>query len=72
MSNAANAQLDQPSISKGITVSNETTDGKRDIYSLGLGKVAVRPVPVSPTSHSSSPERRYPTRQRNPSNRLNL
>ena len=33
VSDAANTQLDQPGISKGITVSNETTEVSRDIQS---------------------------------------
>ena len=70
VSHAANAQLDRPGISKGITVSNETTEVNRDIQS-GV-REGGSPVPASPISHPSSPEPRYPTRQRNPPNHLNL
>ena len=59
VSEAANAQLDQPGISKGITVSNETTEVNRDIQS-GV-REGGSPVPTSSISHPSSTERRYPT-----------
>ena len=51
-------------------MSNETTEVNRDIQS-GV-REGGSPVPASPISQPSSPERRYPTRQRNPPNRLNL
>ena len=70
MSDAANAQLDQPGIYKGITVSNETTEVNRDMQS-GV-REGGSPVPASTISHPSSSERRYPTRQMNPPDRLNL
>ena len=69
-SEVANAQLDQPGIFRGITVSIETTQVNSDIQS-GV-REGSSPVPASSMSHSSSPERRHPTRQRNPPNRLNL